>query len=306
VIVALAGGVGGAKLAQGLQAALPAGALTVIVNTGDDFEHLGLAICPDLDTVTYTLGGLNDRVRGWGVHGESWAFMDALKRLGGEDWFLLGDQDLATHVLRTQALRSGRTLSQVTAEASARLGSDARILPMSDDPVRSVVETDEGALPFQHYFVRRRCEPRFTGIRFEGAEHAKPAPGVIEALEDPALEAIILCPSNPVLSIAPILAVPGIAERLRTRRAPCVAVSPFIGGRAVKGPAAKIMEELGLAPDAPTLAQRYEGLIDGLVIDAQDAPAALPCLATDTLMRDEADQARLAAETLAFARSLGK
>lgn len=304
MIVALAGGVGGARLANGLAAVLPPSELTVVVNTGDDFEHLGLAICPDLDTVTYTLAGLNDRERGWGVQGESWAFMHALKRLGGEDWFLLGDQDLATHVLRTEALRAGRTLSEVTAEFARRLGIGAAILPMSDDPVRSVVETDEGALPFQHYFVRRRCEPRFTGIRFECAEQASPAPGVLTALESPALEAIVICPSNPVLSLGPILAVPGIRERLAARRVPAVAVSPFIGGEAVKGPAAKIMTELGLKAEAATLLSFYEGLIDGLVTDRGDARPPCPALATDTLMRDDADQARLATEVLEFARSL--
>jgi LPPG:FO 2-phospho-L-lactate transferase len=309
-VLALAGGVGGAKLANGLAAILPPGELTVVVNTGDDFEHMGLTICPDIDTVTYTLAGINDLQQGWGLAGESWAFMDAVGTLGGKTWFRLGDRDMATHVLRTARLRT-ESLSTITADFAERLGIRQRIVPMSDDRVRSIVSTDEGDLPFQDYFVRRHCAPRFHAIRFEGAEQSRPSSRFLAALDDPALEAIVFCPSNPILSIAPILAVPGIRERILGRRVPCVALSPFIAGQAVKGPAAKIMAELGLATTPEALADHYGGLIDGLVIDRTDdishargdAPALL---ATDSLMRGADDQRRLAGEVLEFARRLAK
>jgi len=305
-VLALAGGVGGARLAAGLARALPPGALTVAVNTGDDFTHLGLAISPDIDTVTYTLAGLNNPDLGWGLAGESWAFMAALERLGGETWFRLGDRDLATHVERTRRLAAGETLSAITADFAARLGIAQRIVPMSDAPVRTIVETDAGALEFQDYFVRRQCAPVFRGLRFAGADAARMADGMAAALADPELEAIVVCPSNPLLSLGPILAVPGVREALAARRAPCVAVSPFIGGKAVKGPAGKIMAELELAASAAALADIYRGLIDGLVVDAADAEAdaGVPLLVTDTLMRGDADQTRLARETLAFAAGL--
>lgn len=307
MIVALAGGVGGARMAAGLAACLPPGELTVIVNTGDDFEHLGLAISPDLDSVLYTLAGINDAARGWGQAGETWAFMDAIRTLGGPDWFALGDRDLATHVLRTLRLRHS-SLSEITAEFARQLGITQTILPMSDDPVRSVVLTDEGELAFQEYFVHRQARPAYRGLRLEGAEVARPAPGVLEAID--AAEAIIICPSNPWLSIAPIRMVPGIEARVqaaRNRGCPVVAVSPFIGGQAVKGPAAKIMWELGAEPTPTTLAGLYEGFATALVIDRQDAaqaPFGWPVHATDTLMRDAAGQARLGREVLDFARAL--
>lgn len=307
-VLALAGGVGGAKLANGLAAVLPPGQLTVAVNTGDDFEHMGLSISPDIDTVLYTLAGINNRELGWGQQDESWAFMAAVAKLGGETWFRLGDRDLATHVLRGQRLRSGETLSAVTADFAARLGIRQAIVPMSDDPVRSMVDTDEGELPFQDYFVRRQCQPRFRSIRFDGVEAARPGAGLVAALDDPALEAIILCPSNPLLSIAPILVLPGIADRLAARTVPCIAVSPFIAGKAVKGPAAKIMEELGLPTTPSAIADHYGALLDGLIIDAGDAalaPALPETLAVPTLMRDDADQARLASDALAMARRIG-
>lgn len=309
MILALAGGVGGARLANGLAHVLPAGELTVAVNVGDDFTHLGLPICPDIDTVTYTLAGRNNRELGWGVNGESWAFMDELKALGGPDWFNLGDRDLAKHALRGEWLRQGWTLSQVTAELARRQGILHAIVPMSDDPVRSMVLTDEGELPFQDYFVRRRCEPRFVSIRFAGAEQARISPGLAAALADPALEAVVVCPSNPVLSIGPFLAVAEIAAALRARRVPCVAVSPFIGGEAVKGPAAKIMRELGEEPGAASLVGHYAGIVDAVLCDHAD-PAAGQTLggiafrAADTLMRDDAGQQRLAREALALARGL--
>jgi LPPG:FO 2-phospho-L-lactate transferase len=303
-VLALAGGVGGAKLANGLAAILPPGDLTIAVNTGDDFVHLGLTICPDIDSVTYALAGKNDTQRGWGVRDESWAFMDALRGLGGEDWFNLGDRDLATHVLRTDLLRTA-SLSAVTADISARLGIRQAIVPMSDDPVRSIIATDRGDLAFQDYFVRYQCAPRFQAIRFAGAEQARPADAILTAFDDPALEAIILCPSNPLLSIAPILSVPGMRERIAGRRVPCVALSPFIAGQAVKGPAAKIMGELGLPTTPATVAHHYDGLIDGLVVESGDAQElGIVLHETDILMRDTDDQQRLAREVLAFARTL--
>ncbi|WP_404478881.1 2-phospho-L-lactate transferase [Novosphingobium sp. BL-52-GroH] len=308
MIVALAGGVGGAKLARGLAAILPPEELTIVVNTGDDFEHFGLNICPDIDSVIYTLAGLNDPVRGWGLAGESWQFMDAVRALDGTAWFNLGDRDLATHVLRTQWLATD-SLSVVTGRLAARLGVHHPIVPMSEEPVRLIVLTDAGELPFQRYFVDHKAQPRFRAIRFEGAEAARPAPGVIAALDSPSLRAILLCPSNPWLSIAPILAVPGIAAALRARRVPLVALSPFIGGETVKGPAAKIMREVGSAPSPAALAAHYGDLLDGLVVDRADGvsePDASPAiLATDILMRDAQDSRRLAQEIVAFAARIG-
>ncbi len=306
MILALAGGVGGARLASGLAAALSPDRLSIIVNVGDDFEHLGLLVCPDLDTVCYTLGGVNNLAQGWGLEGESWAFMDALGKLGGENWFNLGDRDLATHITR-RGMLGRESLSAITAYLAGKLGIAHKIAPMSDDPVRSVIDTDEGELAFQHYFVRRRAEPRFRSIRFDGIEQARPSPAFLAALDDPALEAVILCPSNPVLSIAPILALPGIRARLEARKVPIVAVSPFIGGKAVKGPAAKIMDEIGVATTPAGLAGCYRGLLDGIVIDHADGDTDVPgtkLFVTDTLMRDLDDQRRIASETLAFARSL--
>ncbi len=306
MILALAGGVGGAKLARGLAAVLPPEGLTIVVNTGDDFEHLGFPISPDLDTVCYTLAGINNTAQGWGLAGESWAFMDALAKLGGESWFNLGDRDLATHTARRCMLDS-HSLSEISAHLARQMGVAHRIVPMSDDPVRSIVDTDEGELAFQHYFVRRRTEPRFRSIRFDGVEAAAPAPGFLAALNDPALEAVILCPSNPVLSIAPILALPGVRAKLETCGVPIVAISPFIGGQAVKGPAAKIMAEIGIATTPAGLASYYRGLLDGIVIDRADdgVPVTATALhATDTLMRNSDDQQRLARESIAFARGL--
>ena len=299
MILALAGGVGGAKLAAGLSRVL-GDALTVVVNTGDDFEHLGLHISPDVDTVMYTLAGLNNRETGWGLAGETWSFMSMMERLGGETWFRLGDQDLAIHLERTRRMAKGERLSSITDSLCRRLGIASNIVPMSDDPVRTLVQTDEGELGFQHYFVRRRCEPVLKSLRFEGAGRAAPGAGFLSALDDPGLQGIVFCPSNPYLSIAPILALPGIEERLRRRRAPAVAVSPIIAGQALKGPAAKIMRELGRTPGAIEVARGYRGLIDGFVLDEQDAALAprlepqMRSLAAPTIMRDT-DQAELLA-----------
>lgn len=309
MILALAGGVGGARLANGLAQLLAPGELTVAVNVGDDFTHLGLAICPDIDTVTYTLAGRNNRELGWGVAGESWAFMDELGALGGPDWFNLGDRDLAKHVLRSEWLRQGQSLSHVTAELARRQGVPHAIVPMSDDPVRSMIITDEGELTFQDYFVRRRCEPRFRSIRFDGADAARISPGMAAALADPSLEAVVICPSNPLLSLGPFLAVPQIAQALRDCTVPRVAVSPFIGGDAVKGPAAKIMRELGEEPGATCLARYYAGVVDAVLCDLDDPAAGhsidgLSFHPADTLMKDDAGQRRVAGDVLALAQTL--
>lgn len=310
MIVALAGGVGGAKLAEGL-AGLIGSKLTVIVNTADDFEHLGLPISPDLDTVMYTLAGIANRETGWGVAGETWSFLDQIVRLGGPSWFRLGDRDLATHVLRAAALRSGQTLTTVTADLCRRLGIAARVLPMSDDAVRTVVHTAEGDLPFQEYFVARKCEVVVSGFEFAGIERARPTEAVTQALRDRELEAIFFCPSNPFVSIDPILSVPGLRALIADAEVPVVAVSPIIAGAAVKGPAAKMMREFGLAPTPVTVAAHYRHLVTGLVMDRADASFSnlveaqgmAVCL-TDALMRDEADRRRLAQQCLDFARSL--
>ncbi|MBI2714509.1 MAG: 2-phospho-L-lactate transferase [Rhizobiales bacterium] len=307
-VLALCGGIGGAKLALGLYRVLEAGRLTLVVNTGDDFEHLGLNISPDLDTVLYTLAGLADPERGWGRAQETWEFIAALRQLDGEAWFQLGDRDLAMHVLRTNWLRSGKTLTEFAAHMARQLGISARILPMTDAAVRTIVDTSEGHLPFQHYFVRRRCEPAMRGIRFEGATEARPAPGLVEFIGSQALRAIVICPSNPYLSIDPIVAVPGIAAALGASAAPVVAVSPIIGGQAVKGPTGKIMAELGIAASTRAIAAHYRGLIDGLVIDEDDADdrvqIGVPVLVTRTLMKDIADRERLARNVVDFADTI--
>jgi LPPG:FO 2-phospho-L-lactate transferase len=307
-VVALCGGIGGAKLALGLAHEVPPGALSVIVNTGDDFEQLGLHVSPDLDTVLYTLAGLADPERGWGRAGETWAFMGALEALGGETWFRLGDQDLALHVERTRRLRAGEPLSAVTRVLARQLGLGVELLPMSDEPVRTMVETDEGVLAFQDYFVRRRCAPALRAIHFPGAEAARPAPGVVERLADPALRAIVLCPSNPWLSVDPLLAVPGLKAALERAPAPLVAVAPIVAGRAIKGPTAKLMAELGLEISAAIVAAHYGPLLDGYVLDRADAGAvthiSVPTRVADTVMTDLADRRSLARTCLAFADEL--
>ncbi len=308
-VLALCGGIGGAKLALGLYRHLGPGALTVAVNTGDDFEHLGLHISPDVDTLLYTLSGRNNPETGWGRAGETWSFMAALAELGGETWFQLGDRDLALHLERTRRLRAGESLTAICAVVARRFEIDARILPMSDDPLRTVIETAAGPLPFQHYFVRDRCEPVVTGISFAGAARARPNPGILCALADPALAAVVICPSNPYLSIDPMLAVPGLRIALGACPAPVVAVAPVVGGRAVKGPIVKIMKELGVPATNAAIAAHYEGLIDGLVVDAADAAEAdglaLPALVTGTVMTDLEGRMALAAATLDFAATLG-
>ncbi len=302
-IAALAGGVGGAKLVQGLADHLGPDRLTVIVNVGDDFDHLGLRICPDLDTVMYTLAGLANPVTGWGRADETWAFLETLEALGGPTWFRLGDRDLALHVERTRRLREGARLSQVVEQACLRLGVQHRILPASDDPIPTLVETAEGWLNFQEYFVARRCEPEVRGFRFSGAEQATPAPGVLEAIE--AADSVVLCPSNPWVSLDPILAIPGLRDAIRAR--PVVGVSPIVGGEAVKGPAAKMFRELGIRPTAAAAAAHYVGLLQLWIIDDQDdrhrkdiESLGLRVWVTNTLMPTYDDRRRLAAELLAW------
>lgn len=304
--MALAGGVGGAKLAYGLYQLLGE-RLTVIVNTGDDFEHWGLHISPDLDTVLYNLAGISHPEQGWGLAGESFRVLAQVERYGGESWFRLGDGDLATHIMRTQWLRQGATLTQATARLAAGLGVTARLLPMCDQPVRTIVHSDEGALPFQRYFVHRRCEPRLLSLEFAGLPAARPSAEVLTALQE--ASAVVLCPSNPYLSLDPILLLPGLAERLAGLAATVLAVSPIVGGRALKGPAAKIMAELGVSASALAVAQHLASRIrlDGFVLDAVDAAQAADVaslgsapLVTDTIMRDAASKQRLAQEVLAF------
>jgi len=306
-IVALCGGIGGAKLTLGLERCFGAD-VTVIVNTGDDFEHLGLHISPDVDTVLYTLGGLSDPERGWGRADETWHFMEGLRQLGGETWFQLGDRDLAMHVERTRQLREGISPSVFTAAAAKRLGIAASIVPMSDDPVSTVVHTDEGSLPFQRYFVERRCEPVLRRVVFEKAARARASRAALAALRDPDLAAVVICPSNPFLSIDPILAIAELRDAIEHSGVPVVAVSPLIGGQAVKGPTAKIMSELSLDSSPSGIARHYAGLIDGLIVDHQDRTAAsalsIPVHVTATLMKSLNDKARLAKECVVFAKDI--
>jgi len=307
-VIALSGGVGGAKLALGLSRILPPGELLVVANTGDDFEHLGLRVSPDLDTVMYTLAGMANSATGWGQAGETWSFMDALAKLGGPTWFRLGDRDLATHVERTRRLAAGESLSSVTRVLCEKLGLRTALLPMSDNAVPTRVRTDAGWLDFQEYFVREQCRPALREVRYDGAERAAPSAGLAGALASPELEGVVICPSNPYLSVSPILALPGVRDAMRASRT-VVAVSPIVGGEAIKGPAAKIMKELDAEVSALGIARWYEGLISTLVIDRADealAPAiealGLRAAVRDTVMRDAADRARLAWECAALVR----
>ena len=298
-IVALAGGVGGAKLAHGLAQVLSPEELTIIVNTGDDFEHYGLYISPDLDTVCYTLAGLANPETGWGRVNETWNVIQNASRLGGPSWFNLGDQDLGTHLERTRRLRERQTLSQITKDFCQAWGVKHTVLPMSDQPVRTIVETDEGELTFQEYFVHRHCEPRVKGFRFDGIEIAEPAPGVKEAIQH--ADAVIICPSNPWVSVDPILKV------IQEIKKPVTAISPIIGGQAVKGPAAKMYSELGIEPSALAVANHYRGLATGFVLDEVDSQLDesvrglnMQTLVTNTLMKSHDDRKRLASEVLHF------
>ena len=311
MIVALAGGTGGARLAVGLAAVLPPRSLTLIVNTGDDFRHLGLQISPDLDSVMYALGGVHNQKTGWGRADETWNFMKTLQELGGETWFRLGDRDLAVHVQRTLQLRRGTPLSEVTRMLSARLGIRHRIAPMSDTPVRTRVRTDRGEHDFQDYFVKRQCRPRVRGFRYAGSRDARIPPASQHLLRSGAVLAAVICPSNPYVSIAPILSVPAIREWITRRAFPVIAVSPIIGGKAVKGPAAKMMRELGAEPSALGIARHYGHRVDGWVIDRKDARLARAIeregkavLVTDTIMDRREKSVALARRVVAFAQSL--
>jgi LPPG:FO 2-phospho-L-lactate transferase len=305
VILALSGGIGGAKLALGLAALLPAEALCIVANTGDDFEHYGLTICPDIDTLTYTLAGLDNRELGWGRQDESWAFMDTLATLGGAEWFRLGDRDLALHVLRTHRLRAGETLSAITEDIRQRLKIGPRILPMSDDPVRTRLLTDEGWMEFQPWFVGRRAAPAVQRIEFAGAKAARPNPALLAALAARP-RAVVICPSNPFISIDPILALPGLRAAIRASGAPVIAVSPIIAGQAVKGPTAKMFADAGAVPSAAAVAAHYGDLLDGLVLEAGDATAGIAarCFPARTLMTTREDKIALARTVLAAAEAL--
>jgi LPPG:FO 2-phospho-L-lactate transferase len=304
-ICALAGGVGGAKLAAGLQDILSPGDLSVVVNTADDFDLWGLHICPDLDTIMYTLAGVSDPGTGWGVAGESFATLNMLEHYGEETWFKLGDRDLATHILRTSRLRSGDKLTRITAELSGALGVESAVLPMSDDPVSTILETPDGRLEFQEYFVRRGQRDEVLGVWLRGIEEAIPTESVLAAIGD--ADAIVFCPSNPVVSVGPILAVPGMMEALGSSSAPKVAVSPIVGGRALKGPADRMLASLGHEVSATGVARIYAGLVDGMVVDRIDEreragieAIGMSVLVTESVMRDAEDRARLASETLEF------
>ena len=310
-VVCLAGGVGGAKLADGLQQILASGELTVVVNTGDDFEIHSLTICPDHDTVLYTLAGIAERNQGWGLSGETWAVMGQLARLGDETWFRLGDRDLATHLFRTERLRRGDRLTDVALELARSLGVPSQVLPMTDGPVRTRVRTADGWLDFQDYFVRLHQEPDVLEVRFEGAEQAAVSPEVRDAIRS--AEAIVVAPSNPIVSIGPILAVPGLLEEIaaaRQRGVPSIAVSGIVGGKALRGPADRMLASLGEEPSALGVARRYvaAGLLDAFVLDRQDERLAaevralgLRVAATDTGMTDIESRASLARETLSAA-----
>ena len=307
MLCALAGGVGGAKLAHGLSRILPPEHLAIVVNVGDDFEHLGLHVSPDIDTVVYTLAGIANPETGWGVAGETWSFMDALGALGGETWFRLGDRDLAAHVERTRLLGEGAPLSAVTTRLARKLGVAAAIVPASDDPVRTFVATDEGELEFQHYFVRRHCAPRVSSLSYRNADTARPALVEGRPWTEMEIAGVIICPSNPYLSIAPILAMPAAHARLKDRRFPVAAVSPIVAGQALKGPAAKIMAELGTEPSALAVARFYAGLVDFFVIDRSDAALAddiravgMEPVVMDSVMTSVADRERLAREICAL------
>jgi LPPG:FO 2-phospho-L-lactate transferase len=306
-ILALSGGVGGAKLALGLSRILPSQQLTIVANTGDDFEYLGMHISPDVDSLLYALAGVNNQSTGWGRDSESWTFMSELERLGIDSWFRLGDRDLAVHVYRTNGLRAGRTLSDVTDDLTRKFGVRANIVPMSDGRISTLLQTAAGRLAFQDYFVRHRCQPVVKEILFENAAAVRPSPAFSKALEHPQLSGIVICPSNPYLSIDPILSVPGVADAIRGSQVPVVAVTPIVQGQCIKGPTAKIMAELGITVSALSVAEHYGHFIDGFVLDILDEPLAeavsglgITVEVTDTIMHTLDDRQRLARRTMAL------
>lgn len=310
-VVGLAGGVGGAKLAQGLQAILPPGALSLVVNTADDFNLWGLRISPDLDTVMYTLAGLANRIQGWGLEDETWSFSEMLRRYGKDIWFRLGDRDVATHVLRTHLLQEGSTITQVTAELARALNVPSHLLPMCNEPVSTVVKTPDGPLDFQEYFVRRHHADRVLGVSFRTEGTPQITSEASRALRK--ATAVVFCPSNPIVSIGPILHVSGMKEALAESSAPKVAVSPIVGGAALKGPAADMLKTLGHEVSAFGVARQYQGMIDGMVIDGQDARLAprirelgMEVEVTDTIMKSDDDRALLASHVLVFCNRLAR
>lgn len=311
-VLAITGGVGGAKLSLGFADEMDASQLHLMVNTGDDFQHMGLYISPDVDTLLYTLSGRSNKSQGWGLESESWNVMTALEQLGGEAWFRLGDKDIATHLWRTQALAQGTGFLEVIDSLAARMGIGCKIYPMSGDPVSTTVCTEEGELPFQHYFVRHQCQPSVTGFRFEGIASARPNPGIMQMLAADAFAAIVVCPSNPFVSVDPVLQLPGMWRALRTSSAPVIAVSPIVSGMAIKGPAAKMMKELDMPVSALAVAryysERYPGLISGFVIDDSDSAlesnirdTGMDVAITNTVMHSRQDKQRLARFVLQMA-----
>jgi LPPG:FO 2-phospho-L-lactate transferase len=310
MILTLAGGVGAARFLDGLTRVVPPGEVYVIGNTGDDTEIYGLHISPDLDTVVYTLAGLANPVEGWGIHNDTFESLAALGRLGEEVWFQLGDRDLATHIFRTNHLRSGARLSAVTAQMAKKLGVRSSVVPMSDDPVRTIVQTSRGKLAFQTYFVRRRAKDRVLGVTFEGAPESRPAPGVLKAIRG--ADGIVFCPSNPLISVGPILAVPGIRKAIAGRKCPSAAISPIVGGRAIKGPAAQMMKTMGMEVSALGVARIYQGLVDVLVIDKVDASLApaieklgVRTVVTNTIMTGTREKKALARTVVKALRNSG-
>ena len=310
-VLALAGGVGGAKLALGLSNVLSPEELTIVVNTGDDEVFHGLHVSPDLDTMMYALAGLTNQQTGWGVMGDTFNGLEMLGRYGNPAWFNLGDKDLATHIKRTQLLREGYTLTEATRELCSHLGIRHPIVPMSDDTVSTIVDTDEGDLPFQVYFVRRHCEPVAGAIRFLGAEEAQASRAFIDALEQ--AEALVVCPSNPFLSIEPFLAVPGVRDRISSFKGCRMAVSPIVGGQALRGPAAKLLAELGHDVSCVGVARHYQGLCDIFLIDEVDsaqAPAiealGMRAAITNTVMDTDWDKTRLGIRVLELLEEASK
>lgn len=311
--LAITGGIGGAKLSLGLSKILDPDDLSFIVNTGDDFEHLGLAISPDVDTLVYTLSGQANTVTGWGCRDETWQFMDALRTLGGQTWFQLGDRDLAMHIERTRRLACGLTLTETTRALAGSLGIAHRILPMSDDPVHTRVMTSVGSMEFQHYFVREQCRPEVSGFEFDGAAKARLNPQIVDCLDSDRLQGVIVCPSNPFVSIDPILAIPGLRQRLAECRAPVIGVSPVVGGKAIKGPTVKMMDELGVPRSAGWVAAYYRDFLDGFVLDTADEALVeevgrlgMKTSVTNTVMKSVDDRVELARESLDFVRDLAE
>ncbi len=309
--IAVSGGVGGAKLALGLEKIVQSQDLMVIGNVGDDFRHFGLHISPDIDTLLYTLSGKSHVEKGWGLANETWEFMSAMKELGGDTWFQLGDRDLATHVERTRRLQSGESLSEITDYFRRAFGIGATIIPATDDQLRTIVETDMGVLNFQEYFVRERCNPRIQNLHFQGSKSAFPQQELTKALRSKKLQSIIFCPSNPLLSIDPILSIQGLKRAFADSGAKIVAVTPIVGGAAIKGPAAKNLREFGYPVSATTVAKHYQGMIHGFVLDKRDhqevqqiEQLGITVLVADTIMNDLETKIELAEKTLRFANSL--